>query len=422
MKKHLIILGTLLIFSCQNEKGIKSVDAIVKEIDTAYISSKLSYFTIDNNKIEGQGKKVLHKMIDESQFIVFGESHYSKQTSILTEALIPLLSKANFNDFLAEVGPSTSEKLIELSTPHTKTVQNLKAFITKYKYKELGETADPIPFFAGIEDASFLKAIREHKMKLWGIDQEYFYSILFFTDELLKEAKNKSNYSEIEKLKIKVDKIIFKHLKDDEDEKIDSALLLIDRDKNVTEFFNQFDEKDIKATKIINDLKFSWDIYIRWRKGSHADRISYMRNNLLKIYNNDKKAKMFVKIGSLHALKIISNSAYDIGNLTEELAKENNTISSSINSWRPFYKENGKVINNLKNYSNYYRRYSVFTGFAKENKWAIINLKSIREDLRLKKIKLPSDGAYHALKKIINGYDYQLILPVDESVTYNLKQ
>jgi hypothetical protein len=422
MKKYLMILGVLFIFSCQKKEKIKSGDAVIKEIDAAYISSKLAYFSIDNNKIEGQGKVILQKMIKESQFIVFGEKHYSKQTAILTEALIPLLSKANFKDFLVEVGPSTSEKLIELSTPYTKTEENLKAFITKYKHKELGETADPIPFFAGIEDASFLKTIRAYKMKLWGIDQEYIYSILFFTDELLKEAKSKSNYNEIKKLKIKVDKIVFKHLKDDEEGKIESAISLIDKDENVIEFFNQFGERDVKATKIINDLKFSWDIYIRWKKGSHADRISYMRNNLLKIYNNERSAKMFVKIGSLHASKIISNSAYDIGNFTEELAKENNTISSSINSWRPFYKEGDSVINNLKKYSNYYKKHKIFTGFAKENKWVIINLKSIREDLKLKKIKLPNDGAYHALKKIINGYDYQLILPVDESITYNLKK
>ncbi|MEO9570785.1 MAG: hypothetical protein ABJH82_13975 [Polaribacter sp.] len=421
MKKSLIILVTLLICSCQKQKAIKNVNVTIKEIDTAYIHSKLAYFTIDNYKIEGEGKNILQEMIDESQFIVFGESHYSKQTSILTKALIPLLSKANFSNFLAEVGPNSAQKLIELSSPFSKTEENMNAFMKKYKHKELGETADPIPFFAGIEDASFLKTIREYKMNLWGIDQEYMYSILFFTDELLKEAAHKENYKEIHELKEKVDEIIFKYLKEDEERKIESALALIEKEKSVIDFFNQFDKNDVKAITIINDLKFSWDIYLRWRKGSHADRISYMRNNLLKIYNKNKNAKMFVKIGSLHASEIISNSAFDIGNLTEELAKGNSTISSSINSWRPFYVEDGKQIDNLKKYSNYYQKYNLFTVFAKENKWIIINLKSIREDIKSNKIKLPNDGTYHGLRKIIDGYDYQLILPEDESITYNLK-
>lgn len=327
MKNYLILLGTLLMFSCQKNEKEEVIEVAVKEIDIAYISSKLAYFSINNKEINGNGKKMIQKIINKSQFIVFGENHYSKQTSILTEALIPLLYKANFKNFLVEVGPSSAEKLIELSTPYSQTKENLKTFMTKYKYKELGETADPIPFFAGVEDAAFLKAIRKHNMKLWGIDQEYFYSILFFTDELLKEAEVKLNYNEIKELKIKVDKIIFKYLKHDEEEKIDSAIPFIEKDENVIELFHQFDKTDEKANKIINDLKLSWDIYMRWRKGSHADRISYMRNNLLEIYNKNKKEKMFVKIGSLHASKIISNSAYDIGNLTEELAQENSKKS-----------------------------------------------------------------------------------------------
>lgn len=422
MRNYLILLFIAFSFSCQkNTSSQKKETTAPRTIDSTYLKNKLAYFTIDNNTISGSGKEMLEQLVNESQFLVFGEYHYSKETSLLTRALVPLLSKANYKHFVAEVGPHSGQKLMELSSPHTATVENLKTFITKYKHKELGETADPIPFFAGVEDAEFLAAFRKHHMEIHGIDQEYFYAILFFMDELLQKAKEKSNYEAIVKLKKEVDAIIFKHLKDDNEDKIESALALIIKDEKLNEFFSQFDKNDTKAKAIIHDLKLSWDIYIRWRKGSHADRISYMRNNLTKIYKKDPKAKMFIKMGSLHVSKILSNDAYDIGDLTEKLAQKEGTVSTSINSWRPLYKENNKVINYLEKYKNYYKKYDVFFKFLKENEWTIIDLKSIREDIRDGKIALPTDGSYHGVRALIEGYDYQLILPIDSSITYNLK-
>ncbi len=423
MKNYIVLIIIILISSCQKSEEKKNIiNNIPVEIDSAYVKSKLAYFKVKNNIIEGKGKQLIEKIVNESQFIVFGENHYSKQTSILTKALIPLLSKAYFTNFLAEVGPSTAEKLIELSTPYEKTVENLKEFTTKYKHDEFGNTGDPIPFFAGVEDAEFLQLIRKYNINFHGIDQEYIYSALFFMDELLKEAKSKPNYEEIKQLKEKVDKLIYNRLKDDKKGKTVRAMEAFETNKNIITFFNQFEEGDTKARKIINDLRFSWDIYKRWRKGSHFDRVSYMRNNILKVYKKQKDAKLFIKVGSLHAAKNISNSSYDIGYLTEELAQKKHTVSSSINSWRPFYIDGDSIVNAIEKYKRYYRRLGVFTQFAKKNKWTIIDFKSIKEDIKSNKVKLPINGDYHALKKLLDGYDYQLIIPVDDNITYNLKK
>ncbi len=421
MKKYVIILLAIFLARCEQEKE-RDIGKEVVEIDKDYIRSKLSYFTINNAKIEGAGKKILQKMIKESQFVVFGENHYSKQTSILTKALIPLLAKASYTNFVVEVGPNSANKLKELSTSYENTVEQLKVFNTKYKFKEFGESADPIPFFAGIEDAEFLSEMSKYNMKIIGIDQEYYFSILFLMDELLKEAEEKIGYQKIVEMKVKAEEKICQYFRKEEKKEIKSALEEILKDIDILNFFNQFDKEDTKANKIINDLKLSWDIYMRWRQDSHVDRISYMRNNLYDIYKQNSKAKMFIKIGSLHASRIISNKAYDIGNFTEELAIKNNTISSSINSWRPYYKEKDSITNNLKKYKKYYKRLALFTMFSKKEEWTIIDLKSIRKDIKNQKIKLPTNGDYHSLKKIIEGYDYQLILPVDESITYNLNK
>ncbi|WP_340076346.1 hypothetical protein [Leptobacterium sp. I13] len=434
MKKLItIVLLLAIIFSCKEKINTTKNVVAVSLIDSAYVASKTAYFTINNNQIQGEGLNTIKSLINESQFVTLGEIHNAKQVSKFTTAIMPFLYDANYKYFALEIGPNSADKLTELSTPYQSTVKNLYDFNTKYTKSEFksnnNSSSDPIVFFAGVEDAEFLKEARKYNMELWGLDQEFYYSIMFFTDELLKEAKNKPNYNEIKLLKTLADKSIYKWLlaraKGELAEEDNDALSKIRDDDNVKAFFNSFDEQDTRAQKIINDLKSSWDIYISWRS-SHVDRVSYIRNNFLNNYKdrlkkNEELPKVFIKIGSAHASKTISNTAYDIGHLTEELAKKNGTISNSLNTWTPTFKtSSGKIINVFDR--TYYKRLALFTQFSKENKWAIIDLKSIRKDIENNIILLPNTGDFHRLKWLIESYDYQLILPKAEIVTPNREQ
>lgn len=387
-------------------------------LSTEFIKKHTNYFTIDNFKINGEGKKTWNRIIQESQFIVYGEIHGSKQTSILTKSLIPILKKVDFNHFAIEVGPNSAQKLTELSTPVDKTLSNLKAFNTKYTVVKGEDVAIPIPFFDNVSDAEFLQEARKNDMILWGLDQEFYYGSFFLMDELVTTVKNTPDYSHIMTLKNAAQVSIYKHLTAEAEGKTKAPYLQIIKEKSVLDFFNSFKKDNIKAQKIIDDLKISWDIYIHWRDDSHADRISYMRANFMNHYNaalkKEKLPKVLVKIGSLHASKMIALNAFDIGNLTEELAQSNNTISTSINSWQLFTKDpkTGEIINNMEKYKSF-ARYRSFTNLAKKDQWAIIDLKPIRESIEKGVIQLPQNGDYHKLRKLIYSYDYQLLLPVD---------
>ncbi len=363
---------------------------------------------------------MIKNMVNTSQFITYGESHNSKQVSIFTKALMPLLKKADFNYFAIEVGPSSAKKLTALSTPAEKTIENLKTFNTKYTVSQGGETAEPIPFFTGISDAEFLQEARINGMELWGIDQEYYYGTFFLFDELVKTAKKNPNYAKIVQLKNGAMQIMYKHFVDELAEKNDGAYVLINKEKAVNDFFNAFEKSNSAAQDIINNLRFSWDIYVRWRNDSHVDRISYMRNNFMAHYakaeKKERRPKVFTKIGSLHASKLYSNGAFDIGNLTEELAQKNGTVSTTINTWIPFSKTKDGIRNNLEKYKRSYGRYALFTKLAKQDQWTIVDLRSIRNDILKGKITLPSNGDYHRLKKLIFSYDYQVMLPANERV------
>ena len=339
---------------------------------------------------------------------------------------MPLLKKANFNYFAIEVDPSSAKKLTELSIPAEKTVENMRVFNTKYTVSQGGETAEPIPFFAGVSDAEFLQTARMNNMQLWGIDQEYYYATFFLLDELMATMKGDPNYGKLTQLKNGAMQIMYKHFLDELAEKNDGAYGLIVKEKAVNDFFNAFKKTNVAAQEIIKNLKISWDIYIRWRNDSHVDRISYMRNNFMthfkKALKSEKAPKVFTKIGSLHASKLISNNAFDIGNLTEELAQKKGAVSTTINTWVPFSKTKNGVQNNLEKYKRSYGRYAIFTKLAKENEWTIINLKSIRKAVLDGSIVLPSNGDYHKLKKLIFGYDYQIMLPVNEGIVPNRDQ
>lgn len=392
-------------------------------IDQAYIKSKTQYFKVEDQQIRGPGSQMLRSMMVDVQFIGFGERHYSYETSKLIEAMLPLLKENGFDNFALEIGPHSVEKLKELSQLATKTIEQLHAFNSKYAKPAF--EAEPIPFFAGVEDAAFLQVAREQGFDLWGLDQEYFHAIFYLTDELLDYKKDDPNFAAIQKRKAAADTSILKWFTlDNESEKgMDDMFDKILAEPAVEAFFADFEKGPVTAQQILKDLKISWDIYVHWREGSHADRVSYMRNNFLKNYAKKKpEAKVFLKFGQLHIAKTISNRAYDLGHLIQELATQNGTNAITINCWTRFYeKEDGELVDYMKEPYNYYSRLNMFFQMARKTEWAIIDLKSIHTDLKNKKIRLPEDGSFHSILALLENYDYQLILPQDKTITYNMK-
>ncbi len=412
----------MILVGCKKPPNKENVvQSKIENFDSNYLKSKTNYFTIKGDSISGNGKDVLRNIFEESEFVVFGERHNSANTSKLIEVLIPEMDKNNFNTLCLEVGPHSALKLQELMQPPQNAIDNLKQFNSEYYNDAIDDF--PIPFFPGIEDARFLKAASEHGMELWGLDQEYYYSILFLTDVLLKQNEQNQNFKEIELLKQRTDSLIMKHFieENSSDKEIDVFASLLS-EPVIIKFFNSIKSNE-NSSKIIEDLKISWDIYSRWRKDSHADRISYMRNNFIKNYevamSKGKRPKVFLKFGQLHASQIIANGAYDLGHYVNELATKNNVVCTNINTWTRFYQEEEKEIDYLEAYPVYFGRYKLLMELAKENQWTIIDLKSIRSDISNQIIELPTNGDFHKLNALIQGYDYQLILPKDMGVKEN---
>jgi hypothetical protein len=412
MKNFKWIIIASLILSCTNTnlKKKNSVDNPV-ELDSTYISNNTYYFEIVNSGIEGEGADFLKNAITQSQFFVLGEYHGGRQISFLTNALIRELKTNNYNFAVFEVGKFSAQKLTELSEISNETVSNLFNFNSKY-YHALMEDI-PIPFFDGKEDAAFLETVSSSGMQIWGIDQEYYQSVLFLTKEMLNSVKEKDNYTEIEEAWKKANFIIYQ--KFDEDATGDIQVFEeIKKDKDVMSFFELFEENDTIATEIIKHLNISWDIYTNWRRGSHGKRVNYMRKNFLNYYNRVETAwknpKVFIKIGSMHAAYTpISNGYYDIGALIEEIAILNSTESTNIVCDYRYFEGEDLIGDGNKR----------FLQFAKKDRWTLIDLKKIRSDFYNGEIHIPEGDDYQDTKRKINGYDILLITPEDKSTSPN---
>ncbi len=424
MKRHILILLTQIVLLTFNKILCQTGIQKTPLLDSAYVSSKVSYFTINHGKILGTGKPVITKLFKESQFVILGELHNSKQTSYLVNSLVPIMAENQFSTSAFEVGPNTAEILKRLSSPWSETVEHLKKFNSKYYHPRIQR--EVIPFFGGVEDAEFLRTMAKYKMHFWGLDQEYYYSIFYFTDEIERLLiSDNLNSDKIRELKVHLDQLVEKWMLArptlKKEGKADAIFESISEDPAFIEYCKAVEKtQNNQAITILNDLKVSWNIYCNWRKGSHQDRISYMRNNFLKKYKEADSPKVFVKVGQMHASQIISNAAYDLGHLLENMAVKNGSVCTNINSAVRYHNYSGEMQDNMKSESIKIKREKVFLQFGKKSEWTLIDLKSIRNDLLENLIYLPQNGDFHRIRELIEGYDFQLILPLDDGVTPNL--
>jgi hypothetical protein len=390
------------------------------QLDSLQIAPFVYPFEFEDGKWQGPGAEQLREMVQQSQFFVLGEFHGSAQTGFLVEQLAPLLQEAGYSHFACEVGPHSAQMLTALSHPPSKTLQRLQAFNQQYYCPTFDDTA--IPFFDGIEDAKFLQAIAEAEMDIWGLDQEYYSAHSFLFDQLLETAKDQSNYPELVRLEQEADSIAWGWLYlEDEDEEGFPVFDSILQEPVVREFFSGFAGNE-RGEAIIKDLKISWDIYNRYKGGvSHGDRIRYMRNNFRRNYEAAKlqvsKPKVFVKVGQVHASKVLSLGELDVGNLTQQIALEEGTRSANVAVWKRYQQDGDIVIDLLEQHSRYFKRNLPFLLFADPDHWILIDLKPIRQAVNSGQITLPEDS--HHLKSLIEGFDYEIILPLDHPTTPN---
>lgn len=374
-------------------------------LTTSDISDFVYSFDIQNDSIVGEGANILINSINNSQFLLLGEQHYSRQISQLTNILLPYLARMNYKYFAIETGPHSSEKLTYEIKTNSSLYKFNSYFIERYKWK-------PIPFFDGKEDEIFLKTALDHGFEIWGLDQEYVSSQLFLIDDIYDLQPDKqivsSEYCSSKKyLEQEFAKIndwnypLFKNL-------INSPIL--------KSFFQKCTLPE--QQEIIDDLLFSWKIYSLGGYENNLMRMCYMKKNFSNNYKaairEDQLPKVFFKLGSMH-LGYGKNwlDIYDLGNLVFELAQFNGENSVAVNCFSRYtLEDNGKIEDiTLAEDGN---TYFPLIDFAQKDNWILIDNAPIREIIFNRDIEINND-----LKVLIFNFDFVLFTPTRTPMSPN---
>jgi hypothetical protein len=219
------------------------------EID--YVKDNTYYFEINKSNIEGKGAYILKKSIEESQFFILGEEHFSAKVSEFTNAIIPILSGNNYKYFVAEIGPNSATKISDI----IKANKSLYEFNSKIN-DLVGEV--PIPFFDGKEDEIFLKNAMDSGFEIWGIDQEYLTSQVFLIDEIYNLSNNKSElYTSYKQTK----EYLIRETKKGRENNKYKLFTELSNSSTLNQFFENTESTNIKIQEIISNLKNSWEVY-----------------------------------------------------------------------------------------------------------------------------------------------------------------
>lgn len=376
-------------------------------LNASDISNYVYAFDIKDNCIVGKGAEVLKQKIEQSQFTMLGEEHYSPQISELTNALLPVMAKSGYKYFAIETGSYSAEKLVSEIVNRNSLFDFNSCFFEKYNWI-------PIPFFDGEEDETFLKTAIRQGFEIWGIDQEYISSQLFLIDEIYELSTNKD--VEFEKylnakqyleeqfhMLIKKNSPVFENL-------LNSAIL--------DSFFEK--ANTVRQQDIIKDLLASWKIYSERGYTNITKRMEYMKNRFSEKYRKESVShptpKVFLKMGSIH-LGYGKNwlGIYDLGNMIYELAQFNGTKSVSLTCFpRYTLNEDGSIEDSMDEEEGV--TYFPILNFAEKDKWVIVDTLPIREIVMNKSIEL-----HENLEMLIFHYDFMIFTPTKTKITPNYR-
>ena len=400
-----------LLFACQAPKTSVPTSA-VPALDSAFVASHTHYFQLTSEGFTGKGAKALEQAVQNAQILVLGETHGSPTLSRFVEQLAPMLSANGFRHFACEIGPHSAQYLEQLTEVPKKVPANLAAFYKQYQFEVIADV--PMPFFELQEDAAFLKALRREGFSIWGLDQEYFSSVFFLLDWLQSQLEPEDVPTELHQAAVATIKKWM--IQEDQDEEGFPVFGRILQEPAVKAYFSALEAHSPETKALLNDLKISWDIYDRYRGGaSHGDRVQYIRDNFQKQYDRHGAPKVFVKIGRLHASKVESGGELDLGELSHTLTSEAGLESINIAVWNRYYRtEDGTVIDWLEKRNRYYCQNLPLILQARKDAFTLIDLRPIREAVAQGQVAPPESERLQAL---LDGFDYELLLPTDYAGT-----
>jgi hypothetical protein len=355
-------------------------------------------FSVQGNSFKGVGWEKILTEAKKSNFVMIGEDHFINEVPFFCNALT---SQIKFDNFFCEIDPYSSK--IIASKIKTLSDTQLRKFETNF-----GNT---FSFFAVSSELELLKNVVKSGTNVYGLDQVLMIGDRLLCSELKTITKNSEAKAIYDRIELRSKDLFENFLKDP-----NNPMYMMTEDFN-----NDLKELELLMlspfeSEVIDKMKLSAKIY---KEQNHHLRIQLMKNQLMENFVDWKDKKNLFKFGANHLAKGESFlKIYDIGNLINNIA--DSQYSSSLHvliigksgaQGSPFKGFPEQPIHadsdNLKALKPF------FDIVVNPNDWYCLDMLPIRKKLENGEINTSIQ-----LSRIIEGYDYVVIIPKVTAATF----
>ncbi len=354
---------------------------------TSIAQQNLTKFFVKNNVFSGNGWDTLITRVKSSDFVLVGEAHLTNEIPLFVKSLT---DKVRFDNFFCEIDPY-SAKIIE---------SKIKDFSETQLKQYTDELGSCFSFFALEPEFNLLKKLVKSKTNVFGLDQIMVVADRLICHELKQITRNKRAKQIYEDIEEKSKRGLLSYIKDPSD--LTVLYLLTDEFQNyITELKSM--NLSSKENEIIRSFELTTKIY---KEQDQFLRSQLNKNILMKDSQKLENTKNLFKFGALHMFK-----DSDIGNLVSNVADSQFKKSLHImvlglsgTTSGPFQ---GMPNDEDAGNHQFSEVLKPLLSVASTNEWSCIDMSSIKSAYLEGKIQV-SDPT---LLRIINGYDYFVIIP-----------
>jgi hypothetical protein len=361
--------------------------------------------SMEHGKLTGEGAETLLSSANRAQFIALGEGHLNSETPAFIQALLNSVEQGRFAYIGIETGPYSAEFLQDMINGENPE-GSMKEFVQQYP--------KAIPFFDHEGEFNLLRTfptVNTEPDRIWGLDQEFFFSARFLLDELGKYLETQPAREYVAALKQGADEAYREY-----ETTGSTAPLLLDKltQAEFDELREQLAaENSQEAENIVDELEASRNIYRAYQEKryyeNNAGRITLFKANFMSNFKTvtaktGEPPHVLVKMGSYHAGRGLSPvDHFDIGNFLSEFALSLGQQSYHIIVVAPKQLSAGESEDLIEQQPMIGPYAKLLTG----KQPVFVDLAKVRKDMRRRILdKLPRDQV-----RLIYAYDAVIVLP-----------
>lgn len=388
--------------AAQNADGVPALIAQLRANSLA--------LALNDGVLSGTGRDFLLREAERASFFLIGEEHGFAENPLIAKALLQELSA--YRHFAAEIGPITAARLEAEAHRHSVS-EVLAGFNRRYPFS--------LPFFNWLEEGSLLATALDPKRtagaRLWGLDQEFFFSPVYHfvrLQELAPDARARAAAQEfVEGTRGELDRAAQSH-------DPGGAFVATAKPADFDRLDTAFRSASPEARRILRALRESAAIYQKNLRGevyaNNAERAQLLKRNFMAALQaaraTDPAPKMFFKFGAGHVMRGRSyTNVFDLGNFVAEVAASQGRSSFHVlvmatggtyNKYLPFVGNEADKRKELVPASTYfYADVQPFVAAADPPGLRVIDLRPLRPLLGTRALpNLP-----RGVSELITGFD-----------------